>query len=161
MTLRTVAHQAPLFHGILQAGILEGVAMPSSRRSSWPRDRTCVSHVSCIRRQVLYHQCHPGSPLGHLMKVIIESKCSYYSVRSFSHVWISLCDPMDCNMPGFPIHHQLLEFAQTHVHWVSDAIQLSHPLSSPSPAFSYSQHQGLFQWASSSHQVATILELQL
>ena len=57
----------------------------------------------------------------------------------------TLCDPMDCSMPGLPVHHQLRELAQTHVHWVSDAIQPSHPLLSPSPpAFSLSQHQGLF-----------------
>ena len=74
----------------------------------------------------------------------------------------NLCDPMDCNMPGLPVHYQLLEFTQTHVHWVSDAIQPSHPLLSPSPlAFNFSQHQGLFQSVSSSHQVAKILELQL
>ena len=67
---------------------------------------------------------------------------------------------MDCSTPGFPVHHQLLELAQTHVHWVSDALQPSHPLSSPSPpAFSLSQHQGLFRWVSSSHQVAKVLEL--
>ena len=61
---------------------------------------------------------------------------------------------MDCSMPGFPVHHQLLELAQTHAHWVGDAIQPSHPLSSPSPpAFNLSQQQGLFQWAISSHQV--------
>ena len=64
--------------------------------------------------------------------------------------------------PGFPVHHQLPELVQTHVHWVSDAIQPSHSLSSPSaPAFNLSQHQGLFQWVSSSNQVAKILELQL
>ena len=58
----------------------------------------------------------------------------------------TLCDPMDCSTPGFPVHHQLPELAQTHVHWVSEAIQPSHPLSSPSPpAFHLSQHQGLFQ----------------
>ena len=69
---------------------------------------------------------------------------------------------MDCCTPGFPVHHQLLELAQTHVHWVSDTIQPSHSLSSPSPpAFSLSQHQGLFQWVSSSNQVAKVLELQL
>ena len=63
----------------------------------------------------------------------------------------TLCDPMDCGMPGFPVHHQLVEFSQTHVHWLSDAIQPSHPLSSPSPAaFNLSQHRGLFQWVSSS-----------
>ena len=74
----------------------------------------------------------------------------------------TFCDPMDCSVPGLPIHHQLQEFAQTHVHWVGDAIQPSHPLSSPSPAiFNPSQHQGLFQWVSSLHQVAKVLEFQL
>ena len=69
---------------------------------------------------------------------------------------------MNCSMPGLPVHHQLLEFTQTHVHWVGDAIQLSHPLSSPSPpALNLSQHQGLFQWVSSAHQVAKVLEFQL
>ena len=75
---------------------------------------------------------------------------------------IRLCDLMDCSMPGLPVHHQLQEFIQTHVHWVSDAIQPSHPLSSPPPpAFNLSQHQGLFQWVSSSHQVARVLKFQL
>ena len=74
----------------------------------------------------------------------------------------NLCDPMDCNVPGFPVLHHLLEFVQTHVHWVSDAIQPSYSLSSPSlPAFNHSQHRGLFQWVSSSNQVTTVLELQL
>ena len=74
----------------------------------------------------------------------------------------ALCDPMDCSTPGFPVHHQLPELTQTYVHWVDDAIQPSHPVSSPSPpAFSLSQHQGLLQWVSSSHQVAKILEFHL
>ena len=74
----------------------------------------------------------------------------------------TLCDPMDCSTPGLPVHHQLLEFAQTQVHWVGDTIQPSHPLSAPSlPAFNPSQHQGLFEWVSSSHQVAKVLEFQL
>ena len=74
----------------------------------------------------------------------------------------TLCDSMDCSMPGFPIHHQLPELAQIDVHQVGDAIQPSHPLLSPSPpTCSLSQHQGLFQWVSSLHQVAEILELQL
>ena len=69
---------------------------------------------------------------------------------------------MDCSKPGFPVHHQLLELAQTHVHQVGDAIQPSHPLLSPSPpVFNLSQHQGLFQWVSSSNQVAKVLELRL
>ena len=73
----------------------------------------------------------------------------------------TLCNPMDCNMPGFPVHHQHSEFAQTHAHRVGDAIQPSHPLLSLSPsAFNLSQHQGLFQWVSSSHQVAKVFELQ-
>ena len=84
-------------------------------------------------------------------------------------VWISsvqsrltLCNPMDCSTPGLPVLHQLPEFRQTHVHWVSDAIQASHPLLSPSPpAFNLSQHQVLFQWVSSSHQVAKVMEFQL
>ena len=86
-------------------------------------------------------------------------------INQFSSVaqsYLTLCDPMDCNMPGFPVHHQLLEFTQTHVHRVGDAIQPSHPLLSPSPpAFSLFQHQSLSQWISSSHQVAKVLELQL
>ena len=68
---------------------------------------------------------------------------------------------MDCGMSGFPVHHQLTELAQTHVHQVGDVIQPSHPLSSSSPpAFNFSQHQGLFQWVSSLHQVAKVLVLQ-
>ena len=74
----------------------------------------------------------------------------------------SLWDPMDCSIPGFPVPHQLLEFTQTHVHWVGDANQPTHSLSYPSPpAFNLSQHQGLFKWVSSSHQVARVLEFQL
>ena len=68
----------------------------------------------------------------------------------------TLCDPMNCSTPGLPVHHQLPELAQTHVHWVGDAIQPSHSLLLPSPpAFNLSQRQGLFKWVSSSHQVAT------
>ena len=75
---------------------------------------------------------------------------------------LTLCEPMDCSTPSFPVHHQLLELAQTHVHQVSDTIQPSHPLCSPSlPAFSLPQHQGLFQCVSSLHQVAKVLEFQL
>ena len=69
----------------------------------------------------------------------------------------TLCDLMDCNTPALPVHHQLLEFTQTHLYWVSDAIQPSHPLSSPSPPiYTLSQLQGLFQLVSSSHQVAKV-----
>ena len=75
---------------------------------------------------------------------------------------LTLCDPMNCSTPGLPVYHQLPEFTQTHVHWVGDAIQPSHPLSSPSPpALNLSQHQCLFKWISSSHEVAKVLEFQL
>ena len=84
------------------------------------------------------------------------------SVSSVTQLCLTLCNPKDCSKPGLPVYHQLLEFTQTHVLWVGDAIQPSHPLSSPSPpAFNLSQHQGLFQWVSSSHQVAKVLEFQL
>ena len=84
---------------------------------------------------------------------------SVQSVQSLSRV--RLCDPMNHSTPGLPVHHQLPEFTQTHVHRVSDAIQPSHPLLSPSPpALDLSQHQGLFQWISSLHQVAKVLEFQ-
>ena len=74
----------------------------------------------------------------------------------------TLCDPMDCSMPGLPVHHQLPVLAQIHVHQFSDAIQPSHPLSSPSlPTFNLSQQQDLFQWVSSSYHMAKVLEFQL
>ena len=74
----------------------------------------------------------------------------------------TLCDPMDCSTPGLPVHHQPPELIEIHVHCNSDATQPSHPLLSPSPpTFNLSQHQGLFQWVSSSHQVAKVLEFQL
>ena len=84
------------------------------------------------------------------------------SVSSVAQSCLTLCDPMNCSTPGLPVHHQLLEFTQTHIHWVSDAIQPSHPLSSLSPPTpNPSQHHSLFQWVNSSHEVAKVLELQL
>ena len=92
--------------------------------------------------------------------VLFRSPISF-SVQ-FSQSCPTVCDPMDCSMPGFPVHHQLTELAQIHVHRVGDAIQPSHPVSFPSPsAFNLSQHQGLFKWVSSLHQVAKVLEFQL
>ena len=76
-------------------------------------------------------------------------------IRSVAQSCPTLCDPMNLSTPGLLVHHQLSEFTQTHIHWVSDAIQPSHPLSSPSPpAPNPSQHQSLFQWVNSSHEVA-------
>ena len=97
--------------------------------------------------------------LTHILALIYTWACCCCSKTKLCP---TLCDPMDCSTPGSSVLHSLPKFAQSHVHWVSDAIQPSHPLSSPSPpAYSLSHHQGLFQWAGSSHQVAKVLELQL
>ena len=83
-------------------------------------------------------------------------------IRSVAQSCPTLCDPMNRSMPGLPVHHQLLEFTETHVHRVNDAIQPSHPLSSPSPpAPNPSQHQSPFQGVNSSHEVVKVLEFQL
>ena len=85
-----------------------------------------------------------------------------FSSVQFSHLVVSDSVTPDCSTQGLPVHHQLQEFTPTHVHWVGDAIQPSHPLLSPSPlTFNLSQHQGLFHWVSSLHQVAKVLEFQL
>jgi len=85
-----------------------------------------------------------------------------YQFSSVAQLCLTLCNPMDCSSPGLPVHHHLPQFTQIHVHWVGDAIQPPHPLSSPSPpTFNHSQHQGLFQWVSSSHQVPKVLKFQL
>ena len=96
--------------------------------------------------------------------MLVQRIGNWHSVQ-FSSVaqscW-TLCNPMDCSTPGFPVHHQLPELTQTHIHWAGEAIQPSHTLSSPSPpAFNLSQHQGLFKWVRSLHQVAKVLEFQL
>ena len=91
-------------------------------------------------------------------------RCPYSSPQfsSVTQSCLTLCDPMNCSTPDLPVHHHLLEFTQTHVHWVGDAIQPSHPLSSCSPpALNLSQHQRLFKWVSSLHQVTKVLEFQL
>ena len=107
--------------------------------------------------------CHSStdtkSPRSLYLICMLRGQVQFSSVAQSC---LTLCDPMDCSMPGFPVHQQLPELAQTYVHWVGDAIQPSHPLSSPSPpAFNLSQHQGLFQWVTSAHQVAKVLEFQL
>ena len=87
---------------------------------------------------------------------------SRFQCSSVTQLCLTLCNPMDCSMPGLSVHHQLPEFTQIHVHWVSDAIKPSHPLlSSSPPAFNLFQHQGLLKWVSSLHQVAKVLEFQL
>ena len=100
--------------------------------------------------------------LSHLIVPVISGIKSFVQFSSVAQSCPTLCDLMNHSTPGLPVHHQLLESSQTHVHWVSDAIQSSHRLSSPSPpALNLSQHQGLFKWVSSPHQMAKVLELQL
>ena len=107
----------------------------------------------------------PTQERGISLHLLMLSLISFISSVQFSPVTQScliLCDPMDCSMLGLPVHLQCLELTQTHFHWVSDAIQPSHPLLSRSlPAFNLSWHQGLFQWFSSLHHVAKGLEFQL
>ena len=94
--------------------------------------------------------------------LVRELRSHMLQFSSVAQSYLSLCKPKECSMPGLPVHHQLPEVTQTHIHQVSDAIQPSHPLSSPSPpTFNLFQHQGLFKWVTSSHQVAEVLEFQL
>ena len=136
-------------HGILQARILEWVAISFSRGSFQPRNRTWVS-------------CIVGRFFTDWAMREATSPKKIHQFSSVSQSCPTLCDTVNCSMTGLPVHHQLPEFTQTHVHWVGDAIQPSHPLSFPShPAFNLSQHQGHFKWVSSLHQVAKVLEFQL
>ena len=131
-------------HWIFQARILEWVAISFSRRSSQPSDWTRVSPI-----------------VGRCFTIWAtrEDSVQFSSVPQFCP---TLWDPMNGSTPGLPVHHKLPEFTQTHVHRVGDAIQPSHPPSSPSPlAPNPSQNQGLFQWVNSSHEVAKVLEFQL
>ena len=152
-------------HGILQARMLEWVAMSSSRGSSQLRDRTLVSCIILQWHKGSSPLSPPGKPLFKKKNCIGVKHAVIYRQGQFSSLAQScatLCDPMNRRMPGLSVHHELPESTQTHVHWVGDAIQPSYPMSSPSPpALNLSQHQGLFQWVSSSHQVAKVLEFQL
>ena len=112
-----------------------------------------LSLVTHLFFDLYYHLC---------TCLIFQFNYKFLQFSSVAQSCLTLCDPMNCTMLGFPVHHQLPEFTQTHVHWVGDAIQPSHPLLSPSPpAFNLSQHWGLFKWVSSSHQVAKVLEFHL
>ena len=116
-----------------------------------------VLQPSCLR--VLFHSFYKSTFFFcYLFSVLFTFSSVQFS--SVPQSCPTLCDPMNHSTPGLPVHHQLPEFTQTH--WVSDAIQPSHPLSSPSPpAHNPSQHQSLFQWVNSSHEVAKVLEFQL
>ena len=117
----------------------------------------------CISDSFVDYEGYSVSSKGFLPMVVDIVVIWIKFAHSFSHpnlspcccpvIWwyLTLCNPKNCSTPGLPVHHQLPELTQTHVYRVGDAIQSSHPLSSPSPAFNPSQHQGLFQWVSSSH----------
>ena len=124
-------------HGILWARILGGMAYPSPGDLRDPGSNSSLLH---------FLQWQTGS-----LSLAPPGKLLYPSTQiiSVAQSCLTLCNPMDCSTPSLPVHHQLPEFTQTHVHWVSDAIQPSHPLSSPSPTFNLSQHQGLNKWVSS------------
>ena len=133
-----------------------------------------VASLELFIKRSIWSDCHLYVFLGNQILCLFCTKfgilllsymLSLYILYQFSSVTQScptLCDPMNRSTPGLLVHHQLLEFTQTHVHRVCDAIQPSHPLSSPfPPAPNPSQHQGLFQWVNSSHEVAKVLEFQL
>ena len=120
---------------------------------------TMNSTLLALSSDITSYKKSPQIPQTGLTALYILNLPSFSSVAQSGP---TLCDIMDYSMPGLPIHHHLPELAQTHVHWVGNAIQSSHPLSSPyPPAFNISQYQGLFQWVSSLDQVAKVLEFQL
>ena len=160
------------FCGILQARILEWVSFPFLRGYSQPRDWTQVSRITggfftnwATREALRYWSQMKMSCnlIQNSQTVFPKTQCltkkylwchthKKVCCLSVAQSYWTLCDPIDCSTPGLPALHYLPEFAQTHVHPFDNVIQVSHPLSSPSPALSLSQHQGLFQWVSSSHQ---------
>ena len=122
----------------------------------WATEQQQIMTVDYTWNSARYRH-HEKQYTGVLSASIVIIK--YRRLGGFSSVrWLTLCNPMDCSMSGFPVHHQLPELAQTQGHWVSDDIHTSHPLSSPSPpAFNLYQHQGLFQLIRSSHQVVKVI----
>ena len=139
-------------HGIFQAKILQGI---------FP---TQGSNLHLLHwRADSFTTVPPGMPqqTGNVIQIWTWAEHSV-QFSSVTQSCPTLRDPMNRSTPGLPVHHQLPEPTQTHVHWVGDAIQTSHPLSSPSlPALNLSQHQSLFKWVSSSHHVAKVMEFQL
>ena len=146
-----VAYQGPLSMGFSRQEYWSGLPFPSPGDLLNPGVEPWVSRIAGRR-----------STIWATREALIKGSIWRVQLSSVAQSCPTLCDPMNPSTPGLPVHHQLPEFTQTHVHRVSDAIQPSHPLSSPSPpAPNPSQHQGLFQWVNSSHEVAKVLEFQL
>ena len=151
-------------HSVLSDSMQTHLLQPARLLCSWdsPGKNTGVDSHSLLQGMLTTQ----GSNLGplHCRQILLPSEppgkpCKSCQFSSVPQSCLTLYNPMDCSTPGLPVHHQLPEFTQTHVLWVSDAIQPSHRLSSPSPpSFDLSQHQSLFKWVSSSHQVAKVLE---
>ena len=167
-------HDHQTFHYFFKCIFLENMFIRASL-TSYPvrftnRAPLEVAYIACFSIHCIWIIL---SSSLHVLQFFVIAKSgvfSYYILATpdnnqFSSVaqsYPTLCNPMDCRMPGFPVHHPLPELAQTHVYQVDDTIQPSLPLSSPFPsAFNVCQHQGLFQWVSSSYQVARVLEFQL
>ena len=141
---------------------------PTSHQKCWLLELSSISLERTDLHKSPSHQLLPFVPFN--LENWAGLKCVGFqthleqvsSVQSSLSVVSDSRDPINCSTPGLPVHHQLPEFTQTHVHRVSDAIQPSHPLPSPSPpAPNPSQHQGLFKWVNSSHEVAKVPEFQL
>ena len=154
LSLPTLSHQ--VCHRALALGAL------------WSHFWTFSFVTTLIFLQKNFYSATKGNFFYRKMRLCLSNlKCFHafptpFSISLVTQSRPTLCNPLDCSTPGLPVHHQLSEFTQTHVHWVSDAIQPSCPLSFPSPpTFNLSQHQDLFEWVSSSHQVAKVLEFQL
>ena len=156
-------------HGVFQARVLEWGAISFSNAWKWKVKVKSLSRVRLLATPwTIVHQASESmgfSRQEYWIGVPLASPIWIISSVQFSSVTQScptLWDPMNHSTLGLSVHHQLPEFTQTHGHWVSDAIQPSHPLSSPSlPAPNPSQHQSLFQWVNSSYEVAKVLEFQL
>ena len=124
----------------------------------------CNNKYIIFRQNQRWKMCYKVPEREELHLTNCGYSCNGESSVQFSSVaqlCLTICHPMDCSMLGLPVHHQFLEFTQTHLHWVHDAIQSSHPLLSPPLNLNLSQHQGLFKWVSSSHQVTKVLEYRL
>ena len=130
------------------------------REVTWQKQLT-TSSLSLMKPNPCLKTCELPGGVPQLLWLHSVNK-EFVQFSSVIQLYPTLCDPMNHSTPGLPVYHQLPESTQTHVHWVGDAIQPSHPLSSPSPpTLNLSQHQGLFKWVSSSHEVAKVLEFQL